>query len=89
MPSYPKSSNSSSPGSQPDPYDRPRSDPRSGEQISPPTLLTESSVTLTIEFNKLVGEWEVEICNLMVATTTGTGGNENHKGEYFEQNKIK
>ena len=39
-------------------------------------------------FNQ-VREWEVEICNLMVATTTGTGGNENHKGEYFEQNKIK
>ena len=36
-----------------------------------------------------VREWGVEICNLMVATTTGTGGNENHhKGEYFEQNKI-
>ena len=36
-----------------------------------------------------VGGLEVETCNLMVATTTGTGGNENHKGEYFEQNKIK
>ena len=36
-----------------------------------------------------VKEWGVEICNLMVATTTGTGGNENHKGEYFKQNKIK
>ena len=44
-----------SPGSQHDPYDRPRSEPRRGEQISPPTLSTESSVTPTIEFDKLVG----------------------------------
>ena len=40
----PSQSNSLSPGSQHDPYDRPRSEPRRGEQISPPTLSTESSV---------------------------------------------
>ena len=51
----PSRSNSLSPGSQHNPYDRPRSEPRRGEQISPPTLSTESSVTLTIEFDKLVG----------------------------------
>ena len=51
----PSRSNSLSPGSQHDPYDRPRSESRRGEQISPPTLLTESSVTPTIEFDKLVG----------------------------------
>ena len=53
-PVTPSQSNSLSPGSQPDPYDQPRSEPRRGEQISPPTLSTESSITLTIKFDKLV-----------------------------------
>ena len=61
----PSRSNSLLPGSQHDPYDRPRSEPRRGEQISPPTLSTESSVTPTIEFDKLISEGQImELRNL-------------------------
>ena len=53
----PSQTNSISPRSQPDlhVYDQPRSEPRRGDQISPPTLSIESSITPTIQFDKLVG----------------------------------
>ena len=51
----PSRSNSASIGSQVDPNDRPPSEPRQGDQISPPTLSTESSVTPMIQFDRLEG----------------------------------
>jgi hypothetical protein len=51
----PSRSNSISLGSQSDLYDRPRSKPRGRTHVSPPTLSTESLVTPTIHFDRLVG----------------------------------
>jgi hypothetical protein len=51
----PLSRSQSTLGSQSNLYDRPRSEPRGGDGLSPPTLSTESSVTTTIQFDRLAG----------------------------------